>query len=498
MRDNTVSCGLWIFLGFCILSRSVSAAAESAHAGPADAIQSIINVPDPQTSPGCATGIVQNGKTIAVQTSGVADIVSHRALDPDTLFYAASVSKQFTALLIVTLVQNGKVGLDDDVRKWIPELPAYETPVTVRMLLHHTSGIRDSLDILRLSGVLSFSKVSRTNALQLLYRQSNTNFRPGTEYKYSNGGYLLLSEIVERASGTPFAEFGNKTIFAPLGMKRSFFLADAPPSVADVAHGYTKSKSGDGFELRDTYPLMSGSGGLMTTIHDLILFERDAEVRHKVWTEPITRILLEPGKFTDGRTVIDDSSGLAYGAGLTVGLRKGQYWVEHGGGAEGFSHLYARLPERHEGVILLCNRVDLGLQPKIDALFAAVDPGVFSKSHAPDSSDVPHPQRPANTSAASIDAADAAKLAGQYYSKDLDATYVVSVSPDEKMSVAVSSRWASAGNLIAPQQYVLLEGGSWGEADSRGGPFLNFDAAGMSFTLSTDRARSIRFQRIRL
>jgi CubicO group peptidase (beta-lactamase class C family) len=491
MRCKMVTCVLWVFAGFCVLRVSGSEAVE-----PADAIQSIINVPDPATSPGCTAGVVENGKATAVRASGAADIVTHRALNPDTIFYAASISKQFTALLIATLVQKGKLGLDDDVRKWIRELPAYETPVTVRMLLNHTSGIRDDLDLLRLSGVLSFSKVPRENALQLLYRQSSTNFKPGTAFKYSNGGYLLLSEIVERSSGMPFADFGKKTIFAPLGMKRSFFLADSLPPVADVAHGYRKSTSGAGFELRDTYPLMSGSGGLMTTLNDLILFERDAEIGHKVWTERITGIMVEPGTFTDGRTVIVDD-GLAYAAGLFVGMRNGQRWIEHGGGAEGFSHLYVRLPERREAAILLCNRVDLPLRPKIDALFTAVDPGALN-SQAHDSPGEVHSQHLANTSSISIGAAGAAKLSGRYYSKDLDATYVVSASPDGRMSVAVSSPWASAGNLIAPQQYILLKSGSWGEADKPDRLSLNFDPDGAGFTLSMDRTQAIRFQRIRL
>jgi CubicO group peptidase (beta-lactamase class C family) len=479
---------LWFVIALFLSGVSV-AAEDLVSPQVADSIQAIINVPDPQVSPGCAVAIVQNGKTVTVRTSGAADIATHRQLDRDTQFYAASVSKQFTALLIATLVQQGKITLDDDIRKWIPELPQYETPVTVRMLLHHTSGIRDSLDLMRLSGVLSFSKVPRKQALQLVYRQSTTNFRPGTEYKYSNGGYLLLSEIVERASGIPFAQFGQKIIFGPLGMKRSFFLADQPSGVANVAHGY--KKVGTTFELRDTYPLMSGSGGLMTTVNDLTLFERDAEVDHKVWTEASTKILTEPGKFTDGKTVIDDS-GLAYAAGLSVGMRKGQFWVEHGGGAEGFAHLYARLPERHEGVILFCNRVDLKLQEKVDQLFAAVDPAAVAKSAVADQT---HSPPPANRVAASSDKAGAAKLAGNYYSKDLDATYAVTISAAGEMSVAVSSPRAAVGNIIPTAHYVLLEDKSWGEADSHGGPRLIFDAQGTGFTLSTDRARGIAFRR---
>jgi len=480
---------LWFVTALCLSAMSV-AAEEPVRPHVSDTIQSIISVPDPQVSPGCAVAIVQNGKAVVARTSGAADIVTHRQLDPDTQFYAASVSKQFTALLVATLVQQGKVTLDDDIRKWIPELPKYETPVTVRMLLYHTSGIRDSLDLLRLSGVLSFGKVPRKQALQLVYRQSNTNFRPGTEYKYSNAGYLLLSEIVERASGAPFAEFGQKIIFGPLGMKRSFFLADQPSTMPNVAHGY--KKVGTTYELRDTYPLMSGSGGLMTTVNDLTLFERDAEVNHRVWTEANTKILTEPGKFADGRTVLDDSNGLAYAAGLTVGKRKGQFWVEHGGGAEGFAHLYARLPERHEGVILFCNRVDLKLQEKVDALFTAIDPAALAKST---DADEKHSSLPVNQVAATVDKASAAKLAGSYYSKDLDATYMVTISPAGEMSVAVSSPWAAAGNIISAQHYVLLEDKSWGEADSHGGPRLTFDVQGSGFTLSTDRARRIHFAR---
>src|SRR3546814_660493 len=137
-------------------------------------------------------------------------------------------------------------------------------------------------------------------------------------------------------------------------MKRSFFMNDAPPSATNVAHGYVPDDGG--FTVRDTYPTFSGSGGLMTSINDLARYDRDIEVGHKVWTPAVAKILLTPASFTNGDPVVDVRTGMTYAGGLHVGQRKGQYFVQHGGSAEAFKNMYARLPELRLGVAVLCNR----------------------------------------------------------------------------------------------------------------------------------------------
>lgn len=172
-------------------------------------------------------------------------------LDGDTLIYAASISKQFTALAAATLATQGKIDLDADIRTYLPELPHYEIPVTTRMLMHHTSGIRDSLTLLFLAGFTGLEGVTKARALDLLLRQKATNFTPGTDWNYSNGGYLLLAEIVERVSGKPFADYVGTAILKPLGMKSSFFMSDAAPT--GKSRTDTGPKTGASL-IRDTYP----------------------------------------------------------------------------------------------------------------------------------------------------------------------------------------------------------------------------------------------------
>jgi len=332
------------------------------------AIRATLVDPDHSVAPGCVAGVFQNGNLRQSAASGFADLASQRPLDTTTLFYGASLSKQFTALAAATLIAQGKLGLEDNVRSYLPELPAYARPVTVEMLMHHTSGIRDSLGLLRLAGMADVGRASKEQTLDLLFRQTDTAFVPGTQYSYSNGGYLLLAEIVARVSGQPFAQYARQVLFDPMGMKHAYFLDDGSPRPGTFAHGYVPE--GDAFAARDTFPRFSGSGGLMLSLEDLARYERDIEHRHRVWTEAVAKIMLTPGRLADG-TPIDDGKGLAYGGGLHMGRLGGESIVRHGGSAEAFKHAYVRLPERHAAFAVLCNRGDWKAAEKLDEVMAA-------------------------------------------------------------------------------------------------------------------------------
>ena len=166
----------------------------------------------------------------------------------------------------------GKIGLDDDIRRWLPELPAYERPVTVEMLLHHTSGVRDVLALLDVSGHTDISAVSRAEALGMAFRQTRVDFTPGTRLAYSNGGYLLLSEILARAAGQPFEAYVAQAILAPLGMRRSYMLSGSPKAGENLAKGYVLTHGR--LAAADGHPLFGGSRGLVTTLGDLARFDR--------------------------------------------------------------------------------------------------------------------------------------------------------------------------------------------------------------------------------
>src|SRR5262245_11392709 len=173
-------------------------------------------------SPGCALGVMRAGRLVYAKGYGLASVELGRPITPATVFDLGSVSKQFTALAIVLLAQDGKLSLDDEIQKYLPEIPRYAKPVTIRHLLHHTSGLRDYIDLLGWSGVQEEAVTGDREALAILARQQAPNFRAGAEYLYSNTGFFLLSVIVRRASGRSLRAFAAERIFGPLGMRHSF------------------------------------------------------------------------------------------------------------------------------------------------------------------------------------------------------------------------------------------------------------------------------------
>src|SRR5690606_20417291 len=296
------------------------------------------------------------------------DLERRTALDGDTVFYAASVSKQFTALALVQLSLQGRVDLDGDLRQWLPELPAFDATVTPRMLLEHRSGILDSLSLVRFStGSGTAAAVSRERTLALTLAQTHTNFTPGTATTYSNGAYLLASELIERVSGERYPDYIQRHILAPLGMHDSYMLDGEPVASPRRAHGYVAD--GDGFEVRDTYPRYGGSGGLMLSLNDLARYEYDIERGHRVWTPEVRALMERPGRLSDGSPAYreDREDGVVFALGLMVGERDGRAIVEHGGGAEAFRHMYTRVPESRLAVAAFCNRPDSDAADKVDA-----------------------------------------------------------------------------------------------------------------------------------
>lgn len=429
-----------------------------------DAIRKIVSDPKGLAAPGCAIGAFRDGKTLFITAAGAADIASGRALDGDTLFYSASVAKQFTALAISTLVTQGKLGLDDDVRKYIPELPQYSVPVTIAMLMHHTSGVRDFLSLMELAGVGNRGRFDREETLRLVLAQKDTNFTPGTDWLYSNGGYLLLAEVIQRVSGMSYPDYMRTAILRPMGMTHSFFMNDSPPQAPNIAHGYVPE--GEGFAMRDSYPWFGGSGGLMVSINDLAHYDHDFEVGGKVWTPAVKKIMLTPGTFTNGEPARRGFAGQAYAGGLSVGQRRGQYFIEHGGGAEAFKNQYAHLPERKLGVAVFCNRGDWNPGDKADAVIEAIEGPILAPEQSP-----------------------LAPLAGRYFSEELQATYDISFGDKGLLTAAITSPY-----LDGPPEPMKLARRSDGTFAS-GEVVIVFDSNGRGFTVKMGRITGIHFTR---
>ena len=203
----------------------------------ADAVDKVFAPWDKTTSPGMVVAVIRDGEIIFQRGYGMANLEHDVPISPDTVFYIASTSKQFTAACIALLVRQGKISLDDEVRKYVPELPDYGHPLTIRQLVHHTAGTRDYLALAGIAGKTTWG-LTLDDAIASIVRQRELNFTPGDEFSYSNSGYALMAEIVKRASGKSLREFSQEFIFKPLGMEHSVFRDDNTLIIKHRATGY--------------------------------------------------------------------------------------------------------------------------------------------------------------------------------------------------------------------------------------------------------------------
>jgi CubicO group peptidase (beta-lactamase class C family) len=227
------------------------------------------NKPD---SPGCALAVIKDGRIVYKRGYGMANLEYDIPISPSSVFYAGSVSKQFAAMNIALLAQQGKLNLDDNIRKYLPELPDYNPPITIRHLIHHTSGLRDGWELIGLAGRRLDDPYSMDDILELTKRQRELNFTPGERHLYSNTGYWMLGLIVERASGKTLARYAEENIFKPLGMSHTRFNDDHTTILKNRAVGYAPRKEG-GFRLDIVNNDLVGAGGVWTTVEDLTLWD---------------------------------------------------------------------------------------------------------------------------------------------------------------------------------------------------------------------------------
>jgi CubicO group peptidase (beta-lactamase class C family) len=324
------------------------------------AAQDVIGTPDDRTrrvdavfadydkpdAPGCAVGVYRDGQIAYARGYGLADLERRVPITPRTVFDLGSTSKQFTASAILLLAQEGKLSLDDDVRKWIPELPQYERPVTLRHLLHHTGGLRDYILLFSMGGVRIDDVTTEADALAALARQRAPEFAAGDEYLYSNTGYFLLSEVVKRASGKHLRDFARERIFAPLGMTRTHILSDYADVVRDRALAYDRREDGS---WRTDLPrwLQTGDGAVFSTVEELLLWDRNF-YDPRVGGEALLTGLQTVGRLANGQE-------LTYAAGLMIGQHRGMRTVRHTGSWGGYRSELLRMPDAHFSVAVLCN-----------------------------------------------------------------------------------------------------------------------------------------------
>jgi len=310
-----------------------------------DRVDALFSQWDHKDSPGCALAVIRNGRIIYEQGYGMANLELGVPISPRSVFYIGSTSKQFVAAGIGLLAIEGKLSLDDDIRKYIPEMPEYGTRITIRNLIHHTSGLRDFLTLLGIAGI-DFGTYHEPDVLELIRRQKALNFEPGSEYLYSNSGYFLLSVIVHRASGKTLREFAEDRIFQPLGMNNSHFHDDYTRLIPDRASGYYPAGRKKFKNFLSTFDNV-GSGGLFTSVRDLFLWDQNF-YHHEVGGRELFDLLHTKGTLADGGE-------LDYAFALTIGSYKGLKTVSHGGALGGYRAALTRFPDQKFTVIVLAN-----------------------------------------------------------------------------------------------------------------------------------------------
>jgi CubicO group peptidase (beta-lactamase class C family) len=297
-------------------------------------------------SPGCALAVVQDGEIIYSRGYGMANLDYDLAIRPNSVFHIASISKQFAAFSIALLDQQGKLSIDDDIRKYLPEIPDYGDTITIRHLAHHTSGLRDQWDLLALAGWRENDIKTNADVLYLASRQKELNFKPNDEYLYSNTGYTLLGIIVERISGKTLRQFTDEHIFKPLGMKSTHFHDDFEMIVKNRAYGYQPRPEGG---YRISIPLFDtvGATSLFTTVEDLALWEQNY-YHKKIGGESVIDLMLKPAVLNSGETI-------DYAFGLRVAPYRGLKTFGHSGADAGYRSDFLCFPEQRFAVIIFSN-----------------------------------------------------------------------------------------------------------------------------------------------
>ncbi|HVS14132.1 MAG TPA: serine hydrolase domain-containing protein [Thermoanaerobaculia bacterium] len=337
-----------------VLSVVLLAAAATAQAGaPAPlaaeqvaAIDAVFVELDSVRSPGCALGVVRGGELALARGYGMADLDHGIAITPRSVFRTGSVSKQLTAATVALVAADGDLSLDDEVRAHLPELPDYGAPLTLRHLIHHTSGIRDYLTLFRLAGLRDDDWYTDPEVMAMIARQAELNFAPGAEHLYSNSGYFLLSQVVLRATGKSLRQIAEERLFTPLGMRHSHFHDDHTEIVPLRATGYARRD--DGSWRRSTTTLdMVGDGGVFTSIEDLsrwVASLDDGRLRGAAFRDS----LYERGRLASGAET-------DYAFGLVHGTYRGLRTIGHGGAFVGYRADLTRFPDQGLGIVTLCN-----------------------------------------------------------------------------------------------------------------------------------------------
>ena len=376
---------------------------------------------DKPASPGAALAVTKDGETVYTQGYGTANLEYDIPITPATIFDIASVSKQFAAFAIATLAHEGKLSLDDDIRTHLPDVPDFGNTITIRHLLHHTSGLRDWVQSLVIAGVAMEDVISFKHILKMARHQKALNFKPGEAYLYSNTGYNLLAEIVETATGNSFREWTDTNIFKPLAMTNSHFHDDHQIVLKNRAYSYQAVENG-AFKHAVNNTTALGSSSLFSTVEDLakwILNFDDTQIGEQTVLDQMHQ-----------RGVLNNGEQISYALGLNIGEYRGLKTVGHSGSWRGFRSHLIRFPEQKFGVVILCNLDTfnpLRLTEKVADLYLADVLAPVEETSEPEKAAA----SAEDTKSETLTPAQLAEFEGDYYTEELDTTYSIRVHENQ-------------------------------------------------------------------
>ncbi len=433
-------------------------------------------------TPGCAVGVGVGGREVLAKAYGMADLEHDVPNAPDTIIEAGSVSKQFTAAAVLTLVQDGKLSLDDPVRQYVPELPDYGAPLTIRHMLTHTSGLRDWGSLAGIGGWPRGERMhTHAHVVDILSRQSALNFTPGTRWSYSNSGYNLSAVIVSRVSGMSFAEFSRLRLFEPLGMTSTSWRDDYTRIVPKRAVAYATGRGRGSYRMSMPFENVHGNGGLLTTVGDLLKWNEHYDRPSAVDARRV-RQQHEPAKLSNG-TVLE------YAYGLYVRPYKGVPEVSHSGSTAGYRAFLTRFPEQHVSVAVLCNAGDAYASQVAHAV-SDIYLGDRIDENAPRPAAIPETRGPTadlrRDASYKPSAADLAAFTGVYTSAEVETTLTVEL---RDVRLVITGR---------PDRVVPLGPHSPDRFEASGLGLVTFHRAGGAVTglgVTQDRVWDLRFTR---
>ncbi len=312
---------------------------------------------DRTDSPGCALGVYQDGKVLYARGYGMASLEHGVALSPRSVLDVGSISKQFTAMAMLMLQKEGKLSLDDPIRKYIPELPAYADRITLRRALSQTSGLRDLYIMMGQTG--RAFEGDTVDALRVITRSAEPNYEPGASYLYTNSGWILAAQIVYRLTGKTLAQFAEERIFGPLNMRDTRYLADATTILPNAAEGYAPRPTGGFRVARSSYDgAIMGAGAVHTTVEDFGRWLNNYDSA-AVGGRDIIETMTTATTLNDGSPARSGPT-QAYAVGLNVGTLRGLRVVSHGGSWAGYRGHFLRFPDQRFAVATFCNLTTSG------------------------------------------------------------------------------------------------------------------------------------------